>query len=60
MSQASDIFDPHYAGSKTTEVNKPQMPQLKEFLIEPISDSEMKIYGISKPTRIVTRGKISK
>lgn len=60
MPQGSDIFDPQYAGSVTTEVGKPEKPQLKQFLKEPLPIAEAKIYGIAKPTRTIIRGKIAK
>ena len=60
MPQESDIFDQQYVGSNATEVKKPEITQLKQFLKEPLPISEAKIYGISKPIRTVIRGRIAK
>lgn len=60
MPQGSDFFDPQYTVNKATEANKAETSQLKQFLTEPLPSSEVKKYGISKPTRIVIRGRIAK
>jgi len=60
MTQETNFFDQQYSGGKATEVTRPEKSQTKRFLVEPISDAEVKMYGISKPRRIVIRGRIAK
>lgn len=60
MKSNSDFFDPIYIGSKATEAAKQKESPIKQFLKEPLPSSATKEYGISKPTRIVLRGRIAK
>lgn len=60
MKPSSDFFDPLYVVSEATEATKPEKSQMKQFLSEPLAILETKKYGISKPTRIVIRGRIAK
>ncbi len=56
----SNIFDESYAGGEATEAAKPEKSQTKQFLKDPLPSSDAKKYGISKPRRIVIRGRIAK
>lgn len=60
MMQDNNFFDPAYMGGETTEVEKPEVSQVKKFLSDPLHSEEIKQYGISKPTRIVIRGRVAR
>jgi hypothetical protein len=60
MTPSNNFFDQEYTKGDITEVEKVDVSQTKEFLKEPLPNSEIKQYGISKPTRILIRGRIAK
>jgi len=60
MTQEIDFFDQQYAGGERTETATQEKSKTKQFLAEALPTEEMKKYGISKPTRIVVRGRVAK
>ena len=56
----NNYFDKEYAGSDSTKVEKSEISEIKKFLREPLPSAEIKQYGISKPTRILIRGRVAK
>lgn len=55
----SNMFDSEYVSGESTEIEKSEISQVKKFLSEPLSDTEIRQYGISKPTRVVIRGRVA-
>lgn len=53
-----EIFDSNYVGDKSTEGRKSDS-EVKKFLKSPIDEEQMKIYGTSKPKRIIIKANIS-
>jgi len=60
MTQDIDFFDNQYAGGKRTETAAQEKSKTKQFLAEALPTKDVKKYGISKPTRIVVRGRVAK
>jgi hypothetical protein len=60
MNPDNNFFDQEYAGSDSTKVEKQDTSQIRKFLREPLPVAEIKQYGISKPTRVVIRGRVAK
>lgn len=54
-----NIFDSEYISGDSTDVEKSEISQVKKFLSEPLSKTEMQQYGISKPTRVIIRGRVA-
>lgn len=61
MKLSNEYFEASsYVTNDATETVKSKKTPTKEFLRNSLPNSEIKKYGISKPTRIVIRGRIAK
>lgn len=52
------IFDEKYVEASPTTTAPQAKSQLREFLKKPIQDSDLKLYGASKPIRITVRAEL--